>query len=66
MVCVQCGTRRPMALTRPEMLTITVHLETQTGFRALLASFPGLPQLQFLVARSIHQKLEPGNAWERG
>ena len=27
-----------------------------------IASFPGLPQLLFLIA----QKLEPGKAWERG
>ena len=43
-----------------------------------LASFPGLPQLQFLIACSMQkllapflltasdQKLEPGKAWERG
>ena len=33
---------------------------------ALLASFPGLPRLQFLIAWSMHtasnQKLEPGKA----
>ena len=33
-----------------------------------LASFPGLPQFQFLIACSMasNQKLEPGKAWERG
>ena len=31
----------------------------------ILALFPGLPQLQFLIACSM-QKLEPGKAWERG
>ena len=34
-----------------------------------LASFPGLPWLQFLIALFLHtasdQKLEPGKVWER-
>ena len=39
--------------------------------QAGIASFPGLPRLQLLIACSIHvhasnQKLEPGKAWERG
>ena len=37
--------------------------------QAGIASFPGLPWLQVLIACSIHtsdQKLEPEKAWEQG
>ena len=38
--------------------------DERRGGRVRLASFPGLPRLQFLTASD--QKLEPGKAWERG
>ena len=48
----------------------TQQLSTLIEWMHGLASFPGLPRLQFLIAPFLHtasnQKLEAGKGWERG